>query len=63
MTARASPAVVRSSAFAGDHTVVELVTSDGTVLEATITGPAPSVGTTVGFEVDGEGIQLFAATE
>ncbi len=58
-----TPAVVRSSAFAGDHTVLELATTDGTVLEATITGPAPSVGTTVGFEVDGAGIQLFAATE
>ena len=58
-----TPAVVRSSAFAGDHTVLELATTDGTVLEAIITGPAPSVGTTVGFEVDGAGIQLFAATE
>jgi hypothetical protein len=33
------------------------------VLEATIAGPTPLVGTTVRFEVDSVGIQLFAATE
>ena len=36
---------------------------DGTVLEATIVGPSPPVGTSVGFEVDPAGVQLFAATE
>jgi thiamine transport system ATP-binding protein len=56
-------AVVRSSAFAGDHTVVELATADGTVLEATIAGASPSVGTSVGFDVDPAGVQLFASTE
>jgi thiamine transport system ATP-binding protein len=53
-------AVVRSSAFAGEQTLVELATPDGTVLEVTIAGVSPAVGTSVGFEIDPAGIQLFA---
>jgi thiamine transport system ATP-binding protein len=61
--ASGTPAVVRSSAFAGDHTVVELTTADGTVLEAIVIGASPSVGASVGFDVDPAGVQLFASTE
>jgi thiamine transport system ATP-binding protein len=58
--ASAGRAVVRSCAFAGDHTIVELATADGTVLEANIRGASPSVGAMIGFEVDPAGVQLFA---
>jgi thiamine transport system ATP-binding protein len=56
----ATSAVVRSSTFAGDHSMVELVTAQGTTLEVAVTGVAPAVGATVGFEVDPAGVQLFA---
>ncbi len=52
-------AVVRSCAFAGDHSIVELIAADGTLLEATLVGTAPSVGATVSFEIDPAGVQLF----
>jgi len=51
---------VRSVAFAGDHTNVELTMADGTLLEATVPGPPPPIGGTIGIEITPGGIQLFA---
>lgn len=54
-----SPATVRSVAFGGDHTTVELVTADGSSLEARVGDAVPPPGSVIGFTIDPGGVQLF----
>lgn len=53
---------VRSRAFAGDHTTIELDMS-GSRLDASVLGRAPDVGSTVCIEIAPEGLQLFPRSE
>jgi thiamine transport system ATP-binding protein len=61
----ASPIVacVRSRAFAGDHTTLELAIDQQTVLDAIVVGHAPVVGTSVGVEISPGGVQLFERSD
>jgi thiamine transport system ATP-binding protein len=52
---------VRSCAFGGDHTTVELDVGRGIELDAVVTGPAPLIGSTVGITIRPSGLQLFEA--
>jgi len=51
-------ATVRSRAFGGDHTRIELELGNVT-LDAVVAGRAPDLGTTVGIEIEPGGLQLF----
>jgi thiamine transport system ATP-binding protein len=62
VSAGIGPAVVHRVAFAGDRSVVEVVMTDGTVLEATMTGVAPPPGASVPVRIDPDGVQLFVPT-
>jgi thiamine transport system ATP-binding protein len=60
LDAGGSTATVRSAAFGGDHTTVDLVTRGGVSLEARVRDAVPSPGSVVDFAVDPGGVQLFA---
>ena len=50
---------VRSCAFGGDHSTVELDLGGGVGLDAVVTGPAPQIGASVGITIRPSGLQLF----
>jgi thiamine transport system ATP-binding protein len=52
---------VRSCAFGGDHTTVELDVGSEIGLDAVVVGPAPQIGATVGIRIRPSGLQLFEA--
>jgi thiamine transport system ATP-binding protein len=50
---------VRSCAFGGDHSTVELDVGDGLGLDAVVNGPSPQIGASVGITIRPSGLQLF----